>query len=178
MRLLTFLLVLAWLPWSVQAATKIYKVVDEDGNAVFTDVPPPEETNAAEIDLGTHNSFESNTPPPSLWEIPPDQTLQGGENPVYSAAKIIAPANDEGLRDNAGTVNVQTRVAPGLRPGHRLRLLLDGEPAENGTAGQFRLANLSRGSHTLTLEIVDAGGTAVFRGAPSTFHLQRTARRP
>ena len=158
------------------AASRIYKTVDKHGNVVFTDVPPAEDKQAAEVQLGAGNSFKSDdarvTAPAPDSEPAPAGTDSAPMEARYSAAEIVSPANDEALRSNVGTVSVQVRVQPSLQPGHRLRLLVDDIPQMISPAGTT-LSGINRGTHTLVLEVVDAGGPTLYRGAQSTFHLQR-----
>lgn len=95
----------------------------------------------------------------------------------YLSARILFPGQDEALRSNGGEVWVEARVAPALRPQHRVQLLLDG--AATGppqVASRFRLIDLHRGAHGLQLRVVDAAGEVLFVGQPSEFHLLRHSR--
>ena len=92
----------------------------------------------------------------------------------YASACILSPADGEGLRANSGDFVVQARIEPELRQGHRLRLLLDGNAQGTAqSASAFPLTGIERGEHQLQLQIVDADGSIVFEGEPSTFHLLR-----
>ncbi len=179
-RTVTNLVVLAALAFAYSAAdagTRIYKTVDADGNVVFTDVPPLDQTKSEEVRVGVSNTF---TPPAP--EVGTQQVWNVGEDGeqvtqfAYNRAAIIAPANDASLRDNAGNVSVKTSVSPNLRPGHKLRLMMDEAPVGSLiSASEFALSNVDRGSHSLRLQIVDQAGTVIFDGAGTTFHLQRVS---
>ena len=106
-------------------------------------------------------------------------SLAGADRPAsgYSSARIISPANGEGLRANSGNFEVQAQIEPELRQGHRLRLLLDGEAQGAAQAATtFQLTGIHRGEHQLQLQIVDEDGGLVFAGEPSTFHLLRHSK--
>lgn len=95
----------------------------------------------------------------------------------YLSARILFPGQGEALRSNGGEVSVEGRIAPPLRPQHRVQLLLDG--AATGppqVAPRFRLIDLHRGAHGLQLRVVDAAGKVLFVGQPSEFHLLRHSR--
>ncbi|MFY0729571.1 penicillin-binding protein [Pseudomonas sp. NFX15] len=105
------------------------------------------------------------------------------ENPIeepalfhYDVLRILVPEPDATIRSNAGEVIVSATHEPALQPGHRYRLLLDGQPtAEPGTSPVFPLSNIDRGSHTLSVEILDEQGRIVERTASQPFHMQRTS---
>ena len=105
--------------------------------------------------------------------------LAGSDQPTsgYSSARIISPANGEGLRANSGNFEVRAQIEPDLRQGHHLHLLLDGE-SQGATQAPltFRLTGVERGEHQLRLQVIDDDGGLVFEGEPSTFHLLRHSK--
>ena len=100
-----------------------------------------------------------------------------GDQLPYLSARIVFPGQGEAVRANGGQLTVEARIAPALRPDHRVQLLLDGAAAgPPQTAPRFRLTDLHRGAHGLQLRIVDAAGNVLFVGQPSEFHLLRHSR--
>ena len=182
-RTVTNLVVLAALAFAYSAAdagTRIYKVIDEDGNIIFTDVPPLDNTKSEEVKVGVSNTFKPPPPaaaPREVWNVGEDgEQVPATTQFAYNRAAIIAPQHDASLRENAGNVSVKTSVTPNLRPGHKLRLMMDEAPVGNLVgASEFALSNVDRGSHTLRLQIVDQVGKVIFNGSDSTFHLQRAS---
>lgn len=84
------------------------------------------------------------------------------------------PEPDATIRSSAGELIVSITSEPGLQPGHRYRLLLDGQPtAEPGPSPVFALGNIDRGSHNLSVEILDEHGRTVERTANQPFHMLR-----
>ena len=103
----------------------------------------------------------------------------GSDQPTseYSSARIVSPADGEGLRANSGNFKVQAQIEPALRQGHRLQLLLDGNPQGAAQASlTFRLTGVDRGEHQLRLQVIDGDGGLVFAGEASTFHLLRHSK--
>jgi hypothetical protein len=170
-----------------EAATRIYRTVDEDGNVVFTDVPPRPGEPGEAVELGEGTTFSSpppSSPPPQpAAQVRLEDWLSGaeagndeGENAAapYHSLRIVAPADDEGLRDNAGNVTVRAELVPDLRAGHVLQLYMNGALVQSVRTGStFQLTEVDRGTHTIEVRVVDAGGTDLIRSEPSTFHLQR-----
>lgn len=162
------------------AAERIYKQIDENGNVVFTDVPPRpgEAAETVEVEVTAPNSFE--TPQAQrfdsgAWIVDPAD----GEEPVegfsYVSSRITSPADDESLRENAGNVTVAAEIIPSLRAGHQLRLVIDAATQQLTRTPHFQLTNVDRGTHIARVDVVDAAGNVLFNGQSSTFHLQRVS---
>lgn len=97
---------------------------------------------------------------------------------LYSKLAITFPENDSALHAGSGSITVTTAVQPALLPSHSLRLSIDGKAAGVSQDGTFSLADVDRGTHTLTLDVVDS--TSVIQSAESvSFTLHRpSALRP
>ncbi|MEM7003335.1 MAG: DUF4124 domain-containing protein [Pseudomonadota bacterium] len=163
------------------AQAKIYKTVDEEGNVVFTDVPPVS-TPSEQVSLQPGSEYK-----------PTVGTTAGGQNPNgpaatdagfletdaepevidYRQVAITFPTPDLALRDNAGNVAVRWRTEPELQSGHVLKLLLDGQAQEGAVGPNASLSNVDRGTHVLLLQVQDDTGAILATSAPVTFHLQR-----
>ena len=94
----------------------------------------------------------------------------------YNVA-IVQPANEETVHDNQGNVAVQVAVSPGLAPGDRIVLVLDGRPVRQQTGTTFALSGVERGAHTLQAQVVDANGATLAASRPVTFYMWQAARR-
>ncbi len=95
----------------------------------------------------------------------------------YTRISVVAPPDDTALRSNAGNLRVLAEVLPKLKNGHRLQLLLDGEPQGAPVhRSEFLLENIDRGTHELAVRIVDEAGHTVATGAPNTVHILRHSR--
>ena len=151
------------------AGAEIYKYVDEDGSTVYSDEPVP---GAETVDPGSLNTY---TPDPATTRLTREESSGNPDDgPSYESVAITEPENDSAFWNAAGTVPVNVRVEPGLAGGHRLELLLYGEPvSEPGTATRFSLQEVFRGTHTLTARVVDGEGNTVIASAPTTFTLHK-----
>lgn len=168
------------------AGTKIYRTVDENGNVVFTDVPPKDGEPGAAVDLDQPNSFTPESAPEQArrdgtslesWlgeEAPAEDEDPGTSSSAgYSGVTIVSPANDASIRDNAGNLTVVAAVEPELRADHRLQLFLDGALRTTSDTPTFQLANVDRGTHAVEVRIVDEAGATLAASQPATFHLHR-----
>lgn len=174
------------------AASRIYRTVDENGNVVFTDVPPRPEQPGEAVELETGNTF---TPPPRTTpaggetSVRLEDWLDGGEGAAegesqgveeaeqttvnYQSLQITSPAHDAAVRENAGNVTIATAIQPSLATGHVMQVFLDGQLRQQGHATTFQLVNLDRGTHNLQVRVVDQSGSQLISSEPSVFHLQR-----
>ncbi len=164
------LLALLLMP-ALPASAAIYSYIDEAGNRVFTDRPGNHATEPVETRPSNRMPAQQ-TPEPA----PPPTRVIKAPTPGYAVLDLIQPEPDATIRNNAGELSVTATSDPGLHPGHRYRLLLDGaatgEPTEQPA---FVLENVDRGTHQLTLEVIDAQGEPVQSSLPSTFHMMRTS---
>lgn len=172
---LSALIAVAALLCAGPAISQIYKTVDEEGNVVFTDIPPREDTEGAQqIVVETPNSFaiEEAIGPREEWVVESEE----GEEEVafsYKSLTIASPTSDESIRENAGNVSIVAVSNPSLQSGHRMRLVMDGAAIKEGSQTRFDLENVDRGTHVIATEIVDDSGNVLIRSTDTTFHLQR-----
>ncbi|RAI66321.1 penicillin-binding protein [Pseudomonas fluorescens] len=157
---------------ALPASAEVFMYVDAQGNRAFTD--QPKSSNAKRVALTKSNQMAAHpiTAAPLIAATTPE------EQPVfhYDLLRILVPEPDATIRSNTGEVIVSATNEPGLQPGHRYRLLLDGQPtADPGLSPVFPLSNIDRGSHTLSVEILDEQGRIVERTASQPFHMQRTS---
>lgn len=167
MRLWLLLACLCVLP----AAAEVFTYVDAQGNRVYTDRPGS--GGAKRVPLATSNRMPAKTGGDAAPVIAGKKTET---KPLfhYDMLRILVPEPDATVRNNAGELIVSVTSEPGLQRGHRYRLLLDGQPtAEPGPSPVFALNNIDRGSHNLSVEILDEQGRTVERTANQPFHMLR-----
>lgn len=148
---------------------EVFTYIDAQGNRVFTDQPGTR--NAKRVPLATSNRMSAN---PS--GAAPMTAAKNQAKPLfhYDMLRVLVPEPDATIRSTAGELIVSVTSEPGLQQGHRYRLLLDGQPtAEPGPSPVFALSNIDRGSHHLSVEILDEQGRTVERTANQPFHMQR-----
>ncbi|AMZ73116.1 MULTISPECIES: DUF4124 domain-containing protein [Pseudomonas] len=156
---------LAALPGMAQ----VYTYIDAQGNRVFTDQPRP--GNAKKVQLPPANRLPTppaSTNPPPAAEVPSKPLFH------YEMLRLLIPEPDATIRSTAGELIVSVTSEPGLKKGHRYRLLLDGQPTgAPGPSPVFALSNIDRGTHQLAVEILDEQDRIVERTANQPFHMQR-----
>ncbi|MEJ8863033.1 DUF4124 domain-containing protein [Pseudomonas jessenii] len=154
------------------ASAEVFMNVDAQGNRVFTDQPKPGDARRVPLTKSNRIAANPTSAAPLIAESSPEvQALFH-----YEVLRILIPEPDATIRSNTGEVIVSATNEPALQPGHHYRLLLDGQPtAEPGLSPVFPLSNIDRGSHTLSVEILDEQGRIVERTANQPFHMQRTS---
>jgi len=168
---------IAALSLPMPALSQIYRTVDEDGNVVFTDIPPREDESAEQIVVENPNSFavDEAIPKADAWIVEPEEGEEAEPPFRYNTLEIVSPSDDEPVRENAGNITIVTNVSPRMQRGHVARLLMDGAVVQEGQQASFDLANVDRGTHTIAVEIIDEQGKVLIRTEDSTFHMLRFA---
>ncbi|KPU60329.1 hypothetical protein AN403_4518 [Pseudomonas fluorescens] len=157
---------------ALSASAQVFTYIDPQGNRVFTDQPKPGNARRVPLTKSNRIAADPTRAAPLIAQSSPEAQVAFH----YDALRILVPEPDATIRSNAGEVIVSATNEPGLQPGHRYRLLLDGEPtADPGLSPVFPLSNIDRGSHTLSVEILDEQGRIVERTASQPFHMQRTS---
>jgi hypothetical protein len=74
---------------------------------------------------------------------------------------ILAPAQEDTIHDNSGSLTIEVRVEPPIEPrdGTSIRMLLDGKRAAPDASGtSFALEGVERGQHWLQALLIDRQG--------------------
>ena len=155
---------------ALPASAEVFTYVDAQGNRVFTDQPGS--SKAKRVPLATSNRMSAN--PTGAASIIAEKKTETKPLFHYEMLRVLVPEPDATIRSSAGELIVSITSEPGLQQGHRYRLLLDGQPtAEPGPSPVFALSNIDRGSHNLSIEILDDQGRIVERTANQPFHMLR-----
>ena len=149
-------------------AQKVFRVEQPDGSVLFTDVPPPDRP-ATQIEVAPLNTAKPLASPADSAA----RSTAGEQQQGYQELRITRPGDGETIRDNAGNVNVDLRLEPRLRAGHKIDLILDGQSIGGGKATAITLTEMERGAHSLQAVVKNAAGQVVARSKSITFTLQR-----
>ena len=82
------------------------------------------------------------------------------------------------VRNNAGNLTVTVQLEPQLEveKGHMLQAVVGDSVMATSAAPTLNLTNIDRGSHILTVRVVDRTGQTLVTSAPHTFHMMRYSR--
>ena len=151
------------------ASAEVYRWVDSEGVTHYSDEP---RIGAERIDPGEPSVIPMAPQAPSGAA---NQGRGGDGGAGYRRFAIVRPEAEATLRGNPGNVDVALALEPGLRRGHTITLLLDGEPAprQPESSLQVTLPSLARGAHTLQARVEDGEGRVVAETDPVQFYMHR-----
>jgi hypothetical protein len=94
----------------------------------------------------------------------------------YSSCIVVAPASDE-VFNMVNTVSATLQTTPSVQAGHRVQVMYDGRIHAEWPerALSYTLLNVYRGSHTLSVQVLDADGKVVCAGPATTFHVRQAS---
>lgn len=166
MRALVLMLMLGLSTASV-AKDEVYKWVDDKGVVHYTDKPPTE--GAKPTKLPPLQTYKGGTVPPlNKFE---KSAIKGTGNAAQ--IQVVTPSRDETFRGGERVVPVAVQVTPQLAEGQKLIYLLDGTPASPPTTDTaFALTEVDRGSHIVSVSLVDASGEVIANSPGVQFHMK------
>lgn len=153
------------------AAAQVYTYIDQDGNRVYTDRPTK---GAKVIELAPSNAM----PAPQTKRLSPPAATAAKPKPAmsYGLLRILVPGPDATINNGAGDLIVTATSEPALQEGHAYRLILDGQVSgSSGRSPVFALNNLDRGTHHISVEIIDEGGRILEKTPNQPFHMRRVS---
>ena len=151
-------------------ARPVFRAEDTEGEALSyeqIELPEPSSYSPVVVPIeDTTDKIEDSNDDEAMLS-PPDYQLQ-----------IVSPEDDKTIRANDGnlTVNIQIRPALSQKRGDMIQLRMDDRPYGLPNAGlSFNLANIDRGTHTLSAVVMNAKGEELAQSAVIKFHLQRNS---
>ena len=150
-------------------AGKIYKYTLSNGDVVYSDKAPLADQ-GEEVTLEPLQGFRL-PPPPPLEDSTANKAVP---EPVgYQEFRVTSPSNDATIRNNGGNVSVSLSLTPGLRSGHSIEVMMDGQPIGSGSGTSITLTEVDRGTHTVQAAVKDSDGKEIARSNSVIFHLKR-----
>ena len=163
------------LPLAAFAEGEIYKVVDQDGNVIYTDQRP---SAAAEpMDLPELSVIKSDVPPPA--PEPAAAAEEQAQAPTarelrkqYADFRITQPQQEETFWGTENTVVVAWSSAQPIPPEMAVKLYVDGAAQDVVGNGSVSLT-LDRGEHTVYAELLDARKRRIVTTETITFFVKQ-----
>jgi hypothetical protein len=169
-----WLILFSALSGTAASAAPAWTWVDADGTRHYSDRPVP---GAQQVELPGAQGFGTTTArAPRTPREDGEGGTTGAPGAPYQAIEVVSPAEQETLWNIGTNLPVRVRFQPGLLPGHRYDLLLDGQRRNvNTTNTGVTLPDVFRGQHTLQVVVIDSDGAEVMRSPSRVFMVQQTS---
>ena len=171
------LLMLLMMCFCLNAYGQIYKIVDKDGNVIYTDQAPGD--GSAPMDLPELSVVDTDYPADANQTVPaPAQTEEEDENSpkalrkLYRDFRISRPAAEETFWGTGNAVVVAWESSAPLQDGLTVRFTIDGVAQNTSTENMLGIT-LDRGTHTVSAAIVDGSGRSVATTDTVTFYVHQ-----
>lgn len=151
------------------AHAEVYRHVDAQGNVTFSDEP-------------MQGSETVKVKPVTTITLPKPEVVRETrklrqeverEGANYDELTFVYPQNNEAFHSGSGDVTFEVRSTPGLQPGHKYEITLDGQPVGQSSSGSVTVNNIDRGTHQAGVHIVDNQGVQVKTGPSISFTVHR-----
>ena len=163
------ILVLLGLIVGGSVCAEAYTWTDEDGIIHYSDRPNPKAkiiildrspTGRASQRSNTATNSDDSAVEPDLFG--------------YESLDVTSPTAEETLWNIEAQLDVTLSLSPALRPGHQVRVYLDGE-SQIVNSTNFTLPEVHRGVHNLQVEVIDETGKLMIRNQPIRFYVQQNS---
>ncbi|SOB76705.1 protein of unknown function [Marinobacter sp. LV10R510-11A] len=148
---------------------EVYRNVDAQGNVTFSD-EPSKGAEAVKVKPVTTITLPK---PQNVRETDKLREDVKREGSVYESVSFTHPENEQAFYSGSGDVRFDMRSTPGLKPGHKYEVTLDGQPVGQSTSGSVNVSNVYRGTHNAGIHIVDKNGVQIKTGSPVRFTVHR-----
>jgi Domain of unknown function (DUF4124) len=153
-------------------AAETWRWKDANGVVHYSDRPGP---GAERVDIRATQPSGQVAPPPSQVVVTaPQPAAEAPKFLPYTRCVVTSPKEQENLVGPA-TVLATTEVVPGIQLDHQVRMLLNGLPYPEWPSreGAHTISELSRGTYTLQMRILDARGRQLCFGPAVTFFVRQ-----
>jgi len=175
MILLTFLLAMT----TSSLMAQVYKVVDENGNVTFTDIPPGDGSKPLDLPaISVVETPEYETTARQAAEAagvdaePAEETIRSLRQ-SYRDFEIISPQSEESVWAPDGPIAVAWRTSNDLHDGMQVMIFIDGNLHTTTAQAMVPLVGLERGEHIITAEIRDRRNRTIATAQPITFFVRQ-----
>jgi len=174
MRFFTCLLIIC-ISLGASAQTRIYKVVDAQGNVTFTDKPPsPNNRDASTVKL---NEINISAPTSERDRAEQTSTQDDTETKTQYTVSISSPPDSTTIPMGPGNFSITANVSPGLEDGAQLQLSMNGTLyGDPQTSSVWVLSNVLRGAHDFSVSVVSKNGSQLAKSSPVRIYILRPSK--
>jgi hypothetical protein len=157
-------------------SAQVFKNVDENGNVVFTDLPPEETSKPME--LPPLNVIEAPTYQLRSKVVGEDKNGDGERGnstadlrKMYADFALISPRSEESVWRPDIVIKAAWKTQTQLQAGMMVNIYVDNELYQTTTQQIVSLGALERGEHTVTAKLVDSMNRNVATTVPIVFYV-------
>lgn len=162
-----------------QSFAQIYKVVDENGNVIFTDEPPHPgaepmvlpEISVIETDLADAPAQGAGVADSEDEEMSPRELRRR-----FSDFRILEPQPDQTISGTGNTVVISWGSDAAYQDGMAVSVVVDGRTFDSEPTGNLSVT-LDRGEHQVYAILKDARGRRIITSDIVTFNVFQASRR-
>ena len=159
----------------------IYQYRDKEGNIAFSDQPVSggkriKENKPSVAPAPISKKSSTTTTVVKTPKKSENNSSKPSKALKYSRIQIVSPENDQAIRSNSGSIDIKVALFPKLQKlfGHQIQISLDGlKLKEKWNSNTVSLSNLDRGTHTITVIVVDKKGKKLKQSKTLSIHLLR-----
>lgn len=148
---------------------EVYRNVDAYGNVTYSD-EPSEGSEAVDVKPVTTITLPK---PQAVQETDKLREEVRREGAAYESLSFNYPENNQAFYSGSGDIQFEVTSTPGLQPGHKYEVTLDGQPVGQSSSGSITVNNVFRGTHQARVHIVDENGVQVKTGPSISFTVHR-----
>jgi hypothetical protein len=154
---------------SSPVTAEVYRNVDAYGNVTFSDEP----SDGAETVKVKPVTTITLPKPQAVQETSKLREEVKREGSVYKGVSFTYPEDNQAFHSGNGDIQFTMQSTPGLRPGHKYEVTLDGQPVGQTTSGSVMVSNVFRGIHKAQVHIIDRNGVQIKNGPAIHFTVHR-----
>jgi hypothetical protein len=154
---------------SSPVTAEVYRNVDAYGNVTFSDEP----SDGAETVKVKPVTTITLPKPQAVQETSKLREEVKREGSVYKGVSFTYPEDNQAFHSGNGDIQFTMQSTPGLRPGHKYEVTLDGQPVGQTTSGSVMVSNVFRGTHKAQVHIIDRNGVQIKNGPAIHFTVHR-----
>ena len=159
-----------------EEGTKLYRIVDKNGNVSYSDQPSPGAEEVIIKDAPSINIKKTDVDFEALEEQLEAQREVSSD--YYSLFEFAELKEDGVIRNNGGFVTLTASLKPNLSKGHLIKFYIDGKLI--GQAQKvltITAQEVEYGSHKASFTVVSKTGVKIQESQPVNFHLLHIVRK-
>ncbi len=94
----------------------------------------------------------------------------------YHNLSVVLPQQEQTIWSTDAGISVSVSINPPLQPGHTVVVTLDGSEKVRGSSTSLTIAEVYRGTHSVSASVIDQQGNNLISSSPVTFYLRQKSK--